>query len=135
MSTTVLGLSFDCADADKLARFWADVLGRTVNLGATAEFAAVEADDVAQTGPKLMFHQVPEGKTVKNRLHLDLVTGEIAAESDRLLGLGAVRLHDIEEDGTRGWTTFADPEGNEFDLVPACFLQREALDQRPLTDH
>jgi hypothetical protein len=117
MSITVLGLSFDCADAAALARFWADVLGRPVDQGATAEFAAVGASDIAKTGPLLMFHQVPEGKIVKNRVHLDLVTSEIAAETDRLLGLGAERLRDIEEDGRLRWTTFTDPGGNEFDLV------------------
>jgi hypothetical protein len=116
MSVTFLAVSVDCADAGQLARFWADVLGRQVNAGAAAEFAAIGVDSAATSGPLLMFHQVPEGKTVKNRLHLDLVTSEIESETDRLLGLGATRIRDVEKDGNR-WTTFADPEGNEFDLV------------------
>jgi Glyoxalase-like domain len=57
---------------------------------------------------------VPEGKTVKNRLHLDLGTSAAAAETDRLLGLGASVLHVFEENGQHRWTTFADPEGNEL---------------------
>jgi predicted enzyme related to lactoylglutathione lyase len=115
MSNSVIGLSIDCADAAKLARFWADVLGREVSPEPTTEFAAVDAGESTQ-GPRLAFHQVPEAKAVKNRLHLDLISSEFAAESDRLLSLGATRVTDREVGGGR-WTTFRDPEGNEFDLV------------------
>jgi len=115
MSNSVLGLSIDCADAAKLAQFWADVLGREVNPRPTTEFAAIDANGSTQ-GPRLAFHQVPEAKTLKNRLHLDLISSEFAAETDRLLSLGATRVNDIEQSGAR-WTTFRDPEGNEFDLV------------------
>jgi catechol 2,3-dioxygenase-like lactoylglutathione lyase family enzyme len=115
MTNTVLSLSIDCADAAKLAHFWADVLGREVNPQPTAEFAAIDANDPTH-GPRLVFHQVPEAKTIKNRLHLDLISIEFAAETDRLLCLGATRANEIEKGGAR-WTTFRDPEGNEFDLV------------------
>jgi catechol 2,3-dioxygenase-like lactoylglutathione lyase family enzyme len=115
MSNSVIGLSIDCADAAKLARFWADVLGQQVSPQPTAEFAAIDAGEPAQ-GPSLAFHQVPEAKSVKNRLHLDLISSEFAAESERLLSLGASRVTDVEQGGAR-WTTFRDPEGNEFDLV------------------
>ena len=117
MALSVIGLSIDCADAVGLARFWSGVLGRPVNPGANAENAAIDAIDQA-TGPRLAFHKVPEPKTIKNRLHLDLRTDEFEAESKRLLGLGATPIRDIEKPGAR-WTTFADPEGNEFDLVAA----------------
>jgi hypothetical protein len=112
MTNSVIGLSVDCADAATLAQFWADVLGRQVNPEPTAEFAAIDSSQ----GLPLAFHQVPEAKTVKNRLHLDLISSDFAAESDRLLSLGATRVTDIEH-GSARWTTFADPEGNEFDLV------------------
>jgi len=115
MSNSVIGLSIDCSDAAKLARFWADVLGRTVNPEPTAEFAAIDATDPSH-GPRLAFHQVPEGKTIKNRLHLDLISSEFAAETERLLSLGATRVTDASKGAAR-WTTFRDPEGNEFDLV------------------
>jgi predicted enzyme related to lactoylglutathione lyase len=115
MSNSVLGLSIDCADAAELAQFWADVLGRQVSPQPTAEFAAVDAGESTQ-GPPLAFHQVPEAKTVKNRLHLDLISSDFAAESDRLVSLGATWVAGVERDGAR-WTTFRDPEGNEFDLV------------------
>jgi predicted enzyme related to lactoylglutathione lyase len=117
MTISVMALSFDCADAAKLAGFWAAALGREVETGASAGSARVGAAEVASTGPVLLFHQVPEGKTVKNRLHLDLGTPAAAAETDRLLGLGATVLHVFEENGQHRWTTLADPEGNEFDLV------------------
>jgi hypothetical protein len=113
MSSSVLSLSIDCGDAAKLAQFWADVLGSSVSPGPSAEFAAIDADGSA---PRLAFHQVPEAKTVKNRLHLDLISAQYGAESERLLVLGATRIRDVEH-GSARWTTFADPEGNEFDLV------------------
>jgi predicted enzyme related to lactoylglutathione lyase len=115
MTTSVIGLSVDCADPADLAGFWAEALGRTVNPGATPEYAAIDATDPAY-GPRLAFHKVPEPKTVKNRLHLDLVTDQYQAETERLIGLGATPVRDFETPTTR-WTTFTDPEGNEFDLV------------------
>ena len=59
---------------------------------------------------------MPEPKTVKNRLHLDVISDTFDAETARLLRLGAQRLHDVQGDKFR-WTTFADIEGNEFDLI------------------
>jgi len=76
----------------------------------------VLVDDAAVDGPRLAFHQVPEPKTVKNRVHLDLIATEFEAETDRLVGLGAQRVGAIEQNGTR-WTRFRDVEGNEFDLI------------------
>jgi predicted enzyme related to lactoylglutathione lyase len=113
MTITVYAISVDCADAEKLAGFWAAALGRPVRAGATAGSAAVEEG----AAPVMLFHQVPEAKTVKNRWHLDLVTTATEAETRRLLGLGATVLRVFEENGRHRWTTFADPEGNEFDLV------------------
>ena len=117
MTMSVIGLSIDCADAVSLARFWSEVLGRPVNPGADAEHAASDATDPA-SGPRLSFQQVPEPKTIKNRLHLDLRTDQFEAESERLTGLGAAPIRSFERPQIR-WTTFADPEGNEFDLVAA----------------
>ena len=75
MSSTVFGVAYDAADAAAAARFWAAALGRTVAPGADSEHAVVEAADVASSGPRLAFHKVPEGKTVKNRVHFDLIKG------------------------------------------------------------
>jgi hypothetical protein len=116
MSNKVFGISVDCTDAAALARFWGAVLSRSVAEGATSENAVLLADDHAATGPRLGFHQVPEAKVAKNRLHFDLITGNLEAETLRLFGLGALKLRDFQGAGTR-WTTFADVEGNEFDLI------------------
>ena len=115
VSLTVAALSIDCADPVALADFWAQVLGRPVNPGATPEYAAIDATDPA-SGPKMTFHKDPEPQPVKNRLRLALRTDRFEAESLRLVGLGATSLGDYEKPSLR-WTTFADPAGNGFDLV------------------
>jgi hypothetical protein len=116
MSNSFFGIAVDCVDAAAVGNFWAAVLGRQMAADPTRENAVVLVDDAAINGPRLAFHQVPEPKTVKNRIHLDLIATEFEAETDRLVGLGAQKVRDIEENGYR-WTTFADVEGNEFDLI------------------
>ena len=112
MAISLVAISVDGSDIIRLSQFWADVLDQPVNPGATETFAAITTGD----GLRLMFHQVPEGKVVKNRVHPDLATADYDSETDRLIKLGAVQLNDIEQGGSR-WRTFADPEGNEFDFV------------------
>jgi hypothetical protein len=114
MSNSLLAIAIDCADAPALARFWADVLGRQVAEDFTSEHAVLLPGDAS--GLRITFNKVPEPKTVKNRLHLDVVSDTFDAETERLLSLGAQRLHDVQRDKFR-WTTFADIEGNEFDLI------------------
>ena len=63
---------------------------------------------------------MPEGKSAKNRMHVDLTSADRLAEVDRLIGLGAKPLRDVEEWG-HSWTVLQDPEGNEF-----CVAQRQA---------
>ena len=116
MSNTFFGVAIDCVDAAAVANFWAEVLGRQIADHPTREDAGVLVDDPGVHGPRLEFHQVPEPKTVKNRLHLDLIATEFEAENDRLVGLGAQKVQDIEQSEAR-WTTFRDIEGNEFDLI------------------
>ena len=116
MSNSLFAVAFDCADAAALARFWAEALGRQVAEGSTSERAVLLADGGDTSGPRITFNQVPEPKTVKNRLHLDVVSDTFDAETERLLSLGAQRLHDVQGEKFR-WTTFADIEGNEFDLI------------------
>jgi predicted enzyme related to lactoylglutathione lyase len=116
MSNTIIGLSIDAADAAAVAGFWAQALGQAVAAGADEGYAAVTIGPAGGSVPRLVFHQVPEGKTVKNRLHLDLAAADWEAEIGRLTDLGATRIRDVEENGAR-WITMADPEGNEFDLV------------------
>jgi predicted enzyme related to lactoylglutathione lyase len=63
-----------------------------------------------------MIHKVPEGKTVKNRVHLDLRAADVLAEIERLTSLGAQQIRSLAENNNR-WISWLDPEGNEFDLV------------------
>jgi hypothetical protein len=115
MSSTFFGASFDAANAARAAAFWAAALNRQVATGADEHDAVVDAGD-PRGGPRLAFHQVAEAKSVKNRFHPDLITSDYEGEAKRLMGLGATKLNEIARDGAR-WTTFADVEGNEFDLI------------------
>jgi catechol 2,3-dioxygenase-like lactoylglutathione lyase family enzyme len=116
VSNSLFAVAFDCADAAALARFWADVLGRRVAEDSTSERAVLLSGDGDTNGPRITFNKVPEPKTVKNRMHLDVISDTFDAETERLLSLGARRLRDLQRDKSR-WTTFADIEGNEFDLI------------------
>jgi hypothetical protein len=108
-------LNIDCADAAALAAFWGAVLGRPVSPGAVAGDMAVDATDPA-SGPRLIFHGVPEPEAVRNRLRPVLLTKDHEEETERLTSLGAKRLNELKLPALRH-STFADPEGNDFDLV------------------
>jgi predicted enzyme related to lactoylglutathione lyase len=113
MTLTWHTLVVDCQDPIVLGRWWAEALGWRV---------ADEDDDEIELarpggGPNLLFGVVPEGKTIKNRLHLDFVPDDQAAEVARLEGLGARRI-DVGQ-GETSWVVMADPEGNEFCVLSA----------------
>lgn len=111
MASTVDALTFDCVDPGKLADFWSAVLG--YELRERDEDSALIAAAEGGEWPMLFFI-VPEGKTVKNRQHLDLTPPEsMAAEVERLKELGATVHRFVEEDDSF-WTVMLDPEGNEF---------------------
>ena len=99
----------DCQDIKREAAFWAEALGYEVVFEADDEIAIAQDD---HTEPGLVFVPVPEGKTVKNRLHIDLNPDDQDAEVARLESLGAKRA-DIGQGDVR-WIVMADPEGNEF---------------------
>ena len=115
MSTTFFGAAFDATDAARTAEFWSAVLGRPVNEGASADHAAIDAT-TPELGPRLAFHKVPEAKSVKNRFHPDLITTDFDGEIERLQSLGATVVNEVLA-GSARWTTLADPDGNEFDLI------------------
>jgi hypothetical protein len=116
MPSTLYAVSLDASDARELAGFWSAVLDRPVDDGASPEFAAIGLADAGGHPTQWMFHQVPEGKTAKNRFHPDLVTSDLAGEVKRLVDLGAVRQNEVEEGGYH-WVTLTDPQGNEFDVI------------------
>lgn len=107
-------MTFDCAEPRALAAFWSAVTGWPVD----------ESDDDGEVGlvpppgrPMMLFIRVPEPKTAKNRLHLDIVPQDGATRDEevaRLRGLGATLAGDHRRDDGRGWVTLADPAGNEF---------------------
>jgi predicted enzyme related to lactoylglutathione lyase len=115
MVSAVFGVSFDAHDAAAVAHFWAAALGRTVADGADSDSAAIEADGTDASAVRIGFHRVPEGKSVKNRMHFDLISTDFDTEKDRLHALGATTLNEVKAGGH--WATMADPEGNEFDLI------------------
>ena len=111
MALSVDALAFDCADPGRVAGFWAAALGYEV---AEIEEDAAEIKDPAGVGWPILFFVVPEGKAVKNRLHLDLrPPRSMAKEVERVKALGATELRFVEEYGSF-WTVMLDPEGNEF---------------------
>jgi len=111
VASTVDALTIDCADPARLAEFWAAVLGYEIG---GIEEADVWIKDPVGTSWPLLFQVVPEGKSVKNRLHLDLrSSASMAAEVERVKALGATELRYVEEGGSF-WTVMLDPEGNEF---------------------
>jgi predicted enzyme related to lactoylglutathione lyase len=112
MASVIKSVSFDAADALRLARFWAAVFGSDVDEESTAGKAFVEA--AGWGGPNIWFTRVPEPKTAKNRVHFDLrAPGPVADEVARLERLGATVF---EQRGH--YTVMEDPEGNVFCVEP-----------------
>lgn len=137
-------VTFDCADPDRLARFWAEALGYKLQapppgydsweallteMGVPEDqwdnmSAVVDPDG---KGPRILFQRVPEGKTVKNRVHLDVNIGgdpgtpheerrtRVDAAVERLITHGATKLRAFDQHNEY-WVVMQDPEGNEFCL-------------------
>lgn len=146
MNIREVQVTFDCADPAALAGFWCEVLGYQVQpppSGFTSWHEALDAWGVppqlrnsrsaalppeSESGPRLFFQRVPEAKTVKNRVHLDVraapgLEGDqrmtaLEAEAARLVGLGATRVRRVDPDGRMetGFVVMQDLEGNEFCL-------------------
>ena len=115
MALALDSVTFDCADVMRVARFWADALGWELDPESEPDGARVVRDP-SRRSDSLYFQPVPEPKVVKNRLHLDLrATGSMAAEVERLEGIGATVVRRVDEEGSF-WIVMQDPEGNEFCL-------------------
>ncbi|MFE0647031.1 VOC family protein [Streptomyces sp. NPDC059534] len=120
MVSVVQNVAIDCADAYELARFWSGVTGRPPHPDNRPGDREVQVP--LAEGPVLYFNQVPEAKTVKNRIHLCL-RPETSRDQEvaRLLGLGAAFVSDHRNPDGSGWAVLADPEGNEF-----CVLRSDS---------
>ncbi|AIY17260.1 VOC family protein [Pimelobacter simplex] len=129
MTTTVrqIQVTFDCAAPDRVARFWCAVLGYELAPGAEDATTWSACVDPTGAGPRLYFQRVPEGKVVKNRVHVDVRVGTglvgaerlavLAAERDRLVALGGVMVEVLEaDDENESIIVMQDVEGNEFCL-------------------
>jgi hypothetical protein len=141
---TKVQVVFDCADPAGMASFWGPTLGYKQDdpppgFATWPEFLAAQGvpedqwnsanaiSDPDGVGPRIFFQRVPEPKTVKNRLHLDVNVGgghstpieerraRIAAAIERLEQAGATKLREMEQRGEY-WVVMTDPEGNEFCL-------------------
>jgi hypothetical protein len=135
-------VTFDAADPGALAAFWAEVLGYVADPppeGFTSweDWAREQGipeerwndasgiGDPDGSGPRIFFQRIPEGKSAKNRVHLDVRAApgldpearrrRLSEEAERLNGLGATKLYEFDERG-QFWITLQDPEGNEFCL-------------------
>ena len=102
----------DCADHAVVVPFWEAALGWTSHR-INDQFVALRAPAEEQIGFDILFQQVPEPKTAKNRAHIDFDAADMEAEVARLVGLGGSKLaeHGL---GNFRWTIVADPEGNEL---------------------
>ncbi len=117
-SLTLGHVTFDAAGATALATFWSSVLDRPVDEGATEFFATVGMTSDEPLRPAFMFIQVPELRTGKNRIHVDLLAVEWQLEVERVVALGASKVGEFDEYGAK-WATLADPEGVLFDIGAA----------------
>jgi len=114
MALTWEEVVIDCRDFVSLGHWWAEALGWEI-IDESDDGIELRSPDAAN--PTLYFGNVPEQKTIKNRLHLDFVPDGQAAEVERLIGLGASRV-DLGQ-GEQPWVVLADPEGNEFCVLSA----------------
>jgi catechol-2,3-dioxygenase len=118
MAARFTELAIDCRDPNRVAQFWAAVLGyEIIERGPDGE---IEIGMRGSAAPTLVFAPVPEGKTVKNRIHIDVnpTDTDQDAELRRLVHLGARRI-DVGQGNAVSWIVLADVEDNEF-----CLLRR-----------
>ncbi len=110
MTLSVEMITFDCAEPDTLAQWWAQAIKADVNAVVPGEFVMVERSD----GPNLGFQRVPDPTPGKNRVHLDFHAADLEAEVARLVGLGAAETgrHNFGDEFC--WVVLADPAGNAF---------------------
>ena len=124
VSLSFAALTIDSADPAALADFWGKALGRPVSPGAVPGDTAVDVTG-PDSGPRMILHNPAEPGAAKNAVHPVLITDHYNEEIERLAGLGAKPLNEVKVPAVRAGgatfsvsqTTFADPEGNEFDLV------------------
>jgi hypothetical protein len=124
VSLSFAALTIDSDDPAALADFWGKALDRPVSPGAVPGDTAVDVTG-PDSGPRMILHNPAGPGAAKNAIHPVLITDHYNEEIERLTGLGAKPLNEVKVPAVRAGgatfsvsqTTFADPEGNEFDLV------------------
>jgi catechol 2,3-dioxygenase-like lactoylglutathione lyase family enzyme len=116
MPLAVRNITFATADPKRLADFWAAATGSTQRRDSPEEVLLAAED---WSFPRFGFQHATTPASGPGRVHLDLTTADMAAEVERLTGLGATTLWtiDVAQSGTTTWTTMADPDGNPFCVV------------------
>lgn len=111
-------IQIDCAEPEGLAAFWSQVLSVEIasRLGDPVQFVNLAAAE--PSAPQVCFQRVPEPKTLKNRIHLDIAVDDVDVACARVERLGGRRrdAQDFHEHGY-SWRRMADPDGNEFCLI------------------
>ena len=110
MSIRPVNITLDCDEPEVVAKFWSAALESPIGDSASQFFASIRHDD---SNLSFFFIKVPEGKQVKNRLHIDFESSDRDAEVERLVGFGATKVAEKDEWNFQ-WTVMNDPEGNEF---------------------
>jgi predicted enzyme related to lactoylglutathione lyase len=118
MADPNIDVVIDCSDPETLATFWAEALGYT-QAGLFGQYFVLLP--TVREYPPVILQRVPEPKTTKARIHIDLRVPDIETEAHRLEALGARRI-DIGQGDNPGWIAMADPEGNEFCVCPGVPL-------------
>jgi len=115
MSIAHVGVTLDCADLQQVAAFWSAALDLDPDF--EGEYALLRGRGTRSGLQGFTLQRVPEAKTVKNRMHFDLVTPDVEPEVQRLIGLGATVLSREVEPTAEETVVMADPEGNEFCVI------------------
>ncbi len=116
MALRIAAVTIDCADPASIARWWGDALDWRVTCEADDE-CVIEPPEGDEYAAPLLFIKVPDGKTVKNRFHLDLRPADHDAEVARLERIGAKRVDIGQDPNAVIWVVMADPDGNEFCIL------------------
>lgn len=115
-------IDMDCNDLPRLAEFWSAMLGQEAVIGDGYAFIPPTQNGA----PHICLLQVPEEKTIKNRLHIDLAVENLEAAAKQAEQLGATRATGVLA-GPFPWIVMHDPEGNEFCLIPPSHYMSELV--------
>ncbi|MDP9822223.1 VOC family protein [Nocardioides massiliensis] len=126
MTSVIVQTTIDVQDVERMAAFWSQALGYAIVRNEGGSCHLVPPQDAPIETPTIWLQPSAGPKTTKNRTHLDLrpANGDVDAEAERLLSLGASHV-DVGQSAEDPFVVLADPEGNEF-----CILRREQSEVR-----